>query len=115
MASKGYACAHEKERLEIMACVDELSQEKDQLEKECEALEEQLQCIEKFLSSTSVPAVIFEAIEDKEKDILYDQRTASYRLFNSIDPEIADWLEELEDEKKRALEDGCPCVKNFEC
>ena len=93
------------------------TKKKNKLEKEYNVMEEQLHCIEQFLLTHKLPAVIVEAIEDKEMDIINEQRSLSIHISSemsdSIATEITDWLEELEDERKTAEADGCTCVKNF--
>ena len=80
-------------------------------------MEDQLHCIDQFLLSPNLPAVIVEAIEDKRRDIIHEQRSLDMRISgdmsHSIEVEIAEWLQELEDKRKTAMADECACVKNF--
>ena len=76
-----------------------------------DAIEEKLFIIEAFLDNCTFPRVIVEAIEEKERDLINEQGSHSARI-SEIESEIADWMEELNDEKKEAEKAMCPCIKN---
>ena len=109
MHSQGFECSHEKERSEINSLIEELCQEKMGIETSRDDIDEKLFIIEEFLEDFTLPGVIKEAIREKE-DGLIDKRSHEYRMYE-IDTEIADWKEEMKNEKKKAEKTACPCIK----
>ncbi len=110
MDSQGFACSHEKERSEINSLIEELCQEKMGLETSRDDIDEKLFIIEEFLEDFTLPGVIREAIREKEDDLIDERRSHGYRMYE-IDTEIADWEEEMKNEKKKAEKTACACIK----
>ena len=110
MDSQGFECSHEKERSEINSLIEELCQEKMGIETSRDDIDEKLFIIEEFLEDFTLPGVIKEAIREKEDGLIDERRSHEYRMYE-IDTEIADWEEEMKNEKKKAEKTACPCIK----